>query len=696
MKNERVRGRHPDRARTGPAYTEPVTVAAFAAGYLLAVLLGRATVQPESTISMVWPAAGVSVLWIAARARRQGVVLDVALIGVLTAVGVAATGGTATGAAATAVGAVVQVTVTGAILAHRCPRVWRSRGRRSLERTELWPFFLAAFVGPLMSAPVVGAGSLIAGDGWRWDVILLWCARNMGSIVVLCPLGFSISELVARRTDPVGPGPRTRASAPSRPGEQLLVLVISPALHALWFLGMNDIALVFPLLALACWAGVRLPAPLVSLHGGLVAVACIGITALGRGPFLGIGDPIVEIAVSQLYVVLVCVIGLALALDRDARDVLSDALADARDQAQAQADLFGTIINTMSEGVRVVDREGAVMVRNPAATRLLLGAHHALATDVDDTPTGISDVAGIRGLDGAALAPTDLPFRRSLAGSDVRDLDLLVRPATALDAADERIVAFTTARLPESAGGGVVTVLRDVTAERQELHRAAQVQMSLLPAEAPRIPGYELAARFVPAGSVGGDFYDWHGVDDGLVLTLADVMGKGPGAAILAATTRSLLRAHADAGDVVTPLVATEQGMVRDLENTHAFVTMFRAFLHLPTGVLTYSDAGHGLAAVVAPDGAVRRLQAGDLPLGVAADVRRTSDIERLEPGEILVVVSDGVLDALGGTVEDLSGVWRECAGSTSAAEAVAAALRLTSGGDIEDDLTILALRRRT
>lgn len=666
---------------------------AWAAGYALAAVLGRATLLPDSGVSMVWPAAGFSVLWVIVRARGGRLGVDIVLIGLLTSVVVGATGGTVSGSVTAGLAAIVQVAVCSAVIARLCPRVWRGRGQRSLERAELWWFFTAAVAGPLVSSPLIGVNGVLSGTGWQWDVILLWLARNTGSIILLVPLGLVIGSLIRRRRASL----RRAADAPglagvrSRPAEWGAVLILSPAVHAVWFLAFDDLAVVFPLLTLACWAGVRLPTTLVTVHSALVGSVVVSVTALGSGPFLNMGHPTTAIAVAQLYVGLVCVIGLALALDRDDRSKLSAALARARDSAQAQADLYGTIVDTMGEGVRVVDRDGRVLVRNPAASRLLLGSRAGSVAREDD---GEHDLRGIRNIDGSPLAPEDYPYRLALAGHDVRDLDLLVRPGDAPDAADERIISFTAARLPSTAGGGVVTVLRDVTLERQELHRAAQVQVSLLPTEVPQLPGYEVAARFVPAGSVGGDFYDWHEADDGVVLTLADVMGKGPGAAILAATTRSLLRAHGGDADVVRPLMDTEEGMSRDLENISAFVTVFRAFVHAPTGEIRYSDAGHGLSAIVTPDGRVRRLLANGLPLGIAPGEPRSAETERLGPGEVLLVVSDGVLDALGGNAQDLDAVWASTARASSAAEAVAAAVELVSGRELDDDVTVLALRR--
>jgi serine phosphatase RsbU (regulator of sigma subunit) len=286
----------------------------------------------------------------------------------------------------------------------------------------------------------------------------------------------------------------------------------------------------------------------------------------------------------------------------------------------------------------------------------------------------------------------ELPFRRALAGEEVRDLDLLVRvPGTP----EPRIVTFSSSPIPDASGGGVVTVLRDVTAERTELRRAAQVQASLLPARGLDVPGFDLAARFVPAGSVGGDFYDWQSLPDGLVLTLADVMGKGTAAAILAATTRSVLHAQPSLHDVAGTLAATERAMDADLVNAGAFVTMFRAYVDVADGSVSYTDAGHGLSLIVGADGSARRLSATGLPLGIAPGPARTSAQARLRPGDLLVTFSDGVLDALGGSLQDLDQVRRVVRGTRSAEEAADAVLSLVRDTrQPEDDLTVVTLLR--
>jgi PAS domain-containing protein len=678
-----------------------VVTASFAAGYLLAALVGRTTVVPDHDISMVWPAAAVSVLWIVARAGSSQRWADFALIGLLTALAVLATAATPSRALWGGAAAVLQCVVCDALLRRFCPRIWRGRGRTMLDRHEMWWFASAAFAGPAASAPLLEIEALLSGEGWTWSVLLLWVARNFGSILVLVPFGFMIATridagrgAVAVPGGVVGAGDarigireaieQARQTVRSGPAEWVALLLLGPMVHVAWFLLIENLTVFFPLLVLACWAGLRLPTGQIPLFSLLVAAAVIGCTLNGYGPIHLVGDPVLEVAVGQLYVVVFCGISLALALDRDERVALSAALAGARDEARSQAMLFGTIFDTMSEGVRVVDRRGNVIARNPAASRLLLGE----STASNEARPG-SDLDSLHTLDGRRLPDEAMPFRRSLAGEDVRDLDLLVRTPDA-----ERIVSFTTARLPEAvADGGVVTVLRDVTIERQELMRAARVQAGLLPTEVPPLPGYDLAARTVPAGSVGGDFYDWYGVDDGAVLTLADVMGKGAGAAILAATTRSLLRAHGADENVVRPMTLAEESMQRDLDAANAFVTVFRAFIHAPSGDVTFADAGHGLAAVVAVEG-VRPLDGGGLPLGIGVGESRPVGREHLEPGETLLVVSDGVLDALGGSLDDLDRVWDAARTAKSAADAVGAVVDAALSGTVEDDLTVLVLRR--
>lgn len=234
---------------------------------------------------------------------------------------------------------------------------------------------------------------------------------------------------------------------------------------------------------------------------------------------------------------------------------------------------------------------------------------------------------------------------------------------------------------------------------REELERASQVQAGLLPRSMPDLPGYEVSGRCLPARAVGGDFYDWHAVDGGVALTLADVMGKGGGAAIIAATVRAVLRGSARDGDVATSLAEAEAALEADLLRTGSFVTAFHAKIDPVAHVLTYADAGHGLTLLVRPDGTSERLVPQGPPLGAVPGTQRSAVDVPLEPGDLVLTVSDGVLDALdapGGTLEGLGVLERAVHGAPSAHEAVAQVLWTLGAHDRPDDLTILALRRET
>ncbi|WP_158376067.1 PP2C family protein-serine/threonine phosphatase [Cellulosimicrobium cellulans] len=228
-----------------------------------------------------------------------------------------------------------------------------------------------------------------------------------------------------------------------------------------------------------------------------------------------------------------------------------------------------------------------------------------------------------------------------------------------------------------------------------ELGRAAEVQRGLLPTAAPDVPGWDLAGACLPAHGVGGDFYDWQAAPGRLLLTLADVMDRGLGAAIIAATVRSVLRGLGRHEDVGEALALAERVLEPDLDRAGAFVTAFHAALDPATGVLRYSDAGHGLAVLRTADGALRRLSAQGPPLGVVVGEPRAAGEVTLAPGDALAVVSDGVLERGDRALDPEDVLAGPLGAATSAADAVARVLAgAGTATDRPDDLTVVVLRR--
>lgn len=227
---------------------------------------------------------------------------------------------------------------------------------------------------------------------------------------------------------------------------------------------------------------------------------------------------------------------------------------------------------------------------------------------------------------------------------------------------------------------------------REESDRAAEVHRSLLPQRVLQVPGFELAGACLPARAVGGDFFDWYPVGDGGDLTLGDVMGKGIGAAIMMATVRAVLRVTASEPDMGRALERAAAALEPDLEQADSFVTLFRARICAVHRVLRYADAGHNLTLLVGADGRAERLASGGLPLGVVSGGHWETGEVQLQPGDTVVAFSDGLLDLLGGSLDDLgvvAGMAREATGAQDLVDRVVA---LADGRTLLDDVTVIAL----
>ncbi len=227
----------------------------------------------------------------------------------------------------------------------------------------------------------------------------------------------------------------------------------------------------------------------------------------------------------------------------------------------------------------------------------------------------------------------------------------------------------------------------------QELSRASEVQQGLLPNQLLSLPGWRTAGVCIPARAVGGDFYDWYAVGEGAALTLADAMGKGIAAAIIAATVRAVLRSAARFGDVAGAVEAASAALTVDLDNAGVFVTAFHARLDMDSGVLSYVDAGHGLSIVARADGSSQRLRSTSPPLGVDVDTEWNEQTVQLDPGDTLIVVSDGVLDLYDGTLSSLDNLVTLALLAHDPWEIIDA-IRARARGTSADDVTVLIIRR--
>jgi sigma-B regulation protein RsbU (phosphoserine phosphatase) len=228
-----------------------------------------------------------------------------------------------------------------------------------------------------------------------------------------------------------------------------------------------------------------------------------------------------------------------------------------------------------------------------------------------------------------------------------------------------------------------------------EIDRAADVQRSLLPGTLFATPGYSLAGTCLPSTAVGGDFFDWYRTDDGVAMTLGDVMGKGVGAGLIAAAVRAVVRSSRRDPDPSAAIIRASEGLSTDLAeraDSVVFTTLFHA--RLRGDVLHWADAGHGLTLVVREDGSWERLSTTNLPMGLGIEDTWETRTTPLAPGDLVLSFSDGVLDLFGGgldTFEHVAALAREDMRPASVVDALAA-LAQAQGHD--DDVTVIALRR--
>src|SRR5436190_11911935 len=187
----------------------------------------------------------------------------------------------------------------------------------------------------------------------------------------------------------------------------------------------------------------------------------------------------------------------------------------------------------------------------------------------------------------------------------------------------------------------------------REAHEARVIQQALLPKSSPYVPGFAISGLSIPAGAVGGDWYDFISFDDGCWgLVLADVSGKGTAAALLMSATRGMLRSLAQTcsgpGEVLTRL---NRLLVEDFPSGK-FVTMLLAVLNPSTRVLTFASAGHLRPLLVDEEGARFLDSERGMPLGLGTGGFSEHQVH-LSKGSRLVLYSDGITEATGPTDEE-------------------------------------------
>jgi phosphoserine phosphatase RsbU/P len=267
---------------------------------------------------------------------------------------------------------------------------------------------------------------------------------------------------------------------------------------------------------------------------------------------------------------------------------------------------------------------------------------------------------------------------------------------------------------------GLLTVMANIAATRidharlseieaveramaQELEQAAHIQMGLLPTKSPDVLGMDIAGSTLPCRTVGGDYYDYLTFPDGRAAVLiGDVAGKGMPASLLVSSLQARVKVLFEDGDDLA------QKIMRLNKHTAAncpgnrFITFFMTVVNPSTGELVYTNAGHNPPLMIRADGTVEDLKGGGIILGILPIAKYEDVHATMNPGDMLVLYSDGVTEAATAADDDFGearlGQLAASLRTRPAHEIVAAVqsevAKFAAGTPQADDITVVVMRR--
>ncbi len=322
------------------------------------------------------------------------------------------------------------------------------------------------------------------------------------------------------------------------------------------------------------------------------------------------------------------------------------------------ADLFPIIIDQSvqavgaSRGVLMVIENGTLLVKESRGEGFRISSHvrdrvmqekHSLL--VRDTEQG--DFAGNVSIvehNVRSFMAVPLQTKEKVIGLIYLDSSY-VREFTKQDLNLITLMANIAAIRIENARLGEVERQEQMT--KKDLEQAAVIQRGLLPGEPPKVPGLDLAGYNAACRTVGGDYYDFFVRPDGRVaIVVADVAGKGMPAAMLMSSLQARIQVLAEEDMDLAVLVARLNRTVSMKCPANRFITLFMAVVDPKSGDVTFCNAGHNPPLLVRSTGEVEPLEGGGLILGIVPQAAYSEKSVRMNPGDALVLYSDGVTEA--------------------------------------------------
>lgn len=347
-----------------------------------------------------------------------------------------------------------------------------------------------------------------------------------------------------------------------------------------------------------------------------------------------------------------------------------------------------------------VGEVGEIRVSRNVLDEVVMRGKSVLTSDAQHDPrfaSGTVVLQGIRSVLAVPLGVADKVFGIIYADSPIAEgrftedhLKLLTTLASVA------AIRVENARLLEAQ-------LQQERLER-ELQLAMEIQQRFQPTAPPTVSGYELQGISFPCYEIGGDYYDFIERDDGrLVIALGDVSGKGTAAALLMSSLHAAVHAQAGSHETLVETISAVNRYLADNIPPNRFVTLFYAELDPASGALSFLNAGHNPPLIVHAAGTVEQLASGGLPLGIKRDAEYREGRTQLQPGDILVIYSDGVTEAASPSGEEFGPtrlyevVSRNIdASAAGVRDRIESALtKFSQGTQAADDITLVIVKRQ-
>jgi len=346
------------------------------------------------------------------------------------------------------------------------------------------------------------------------------------------------------------------------------------------------------------------------------------------------------------------------------------------------------------------EETGEVRVSRSIIEEVVGQGRSVLTSDAQHDPRFMSSTMTIQGIRSVLAVPLGVGER--IFGMIYADSPL----AEAKFSQDHLTVLTTLASVAAIRVENARLMEEDLERERfeRELNLAREIQQRFQPSGAPNVAGYEMQGISFPCYEIGGDYYDFIERPDGrMVIALGDVSGKGTSAALLMSSLHAAMHAQIPAHKTLGDTISAVNRYLAETIPMNRFITLFCAELDPATGVLSFLNAGHNPPLIAHAGGSMEQLAAGGIPLGIVGDAVYREGRTQLQPGDALVIYSDGVSETQNASGEEygpvrLYNTVARYLDSTAAGirDKIEADLtKFAQGTPASDDITLVIVKRQ-